>query len=45
MRYAGFLNPFHLTNLVSSPESFKLLIQGLVYFKISPAKTGDKALS
>ena len=45
MCYASSRNASHLTNLASSSESFKLLIGRLVYLKILPTKTGDKALS
>ena len=45
LRYARCLNPSHLINLASSSESFKLLINRLVYLKILPAKTVDKTLS
>ena len=44
MRHASCLNPSHVTNLTSSSESFKQLINQLVYLKIVPDKTGDKAL-
>ena len=44
MHYASCRNPSHLTNLASSSEFFKLVINLLVYLKILPAKTGDKAL-
>ena len=44
MRHASCLNPSHITNLASSSESFKQLMNQLVYLKIFPGKTGDKAL-
>ena len=44
MRHASCLNPSHVTNLASSSESFKQLMNQLVYLKIFPDKTGDKAL-
>ena len=44
MRHASCLNPSHITNLAPSSESFKQLMNQLVYLKIFPGKTGDKAL-
>ena len=44
MRHASCLNLSHVTNFASSPESFKQLMNQLVYLKIFPDKTGDKAL-
>ena len=38
------LNPSHVTNLASSSESFKQLMNQLVYLKIFPEKPGDKTL-
>ena len=45
MHYASCRNPSHLSNLASSSESFKLVINLLVYHKILLAKTVDKALT
>ena len=45
MHYASCLNLSHVTNLASSSESFKQLMNQLVYLKIFPDKTGDKALT
>ena len=44
MHHACCLNPAHVTNLASSSESFKQLMNQLVYHKIFSDKTGDKAL-
>ena len=45
MHHARCLNPSHVTNLASSSESFKQLMNQLVYLKIFPDKTADKALA
>ena len=44
MCHASCLNPSHVTNLASSSESFKQLMNQLVCLKIFPDKNGDKAL-
>ena len=44
VHYASCLIPSHVTNLASSSESFKQLMNQLVYLKILPGKTRDKAL-
>ena len=44
MHHASCLNPSHVTNLASSSESLKQLMNQLVYLKIFLDKTGDKAL-
>ena len=44
MCHASCFNPSPVTNLASSSESFKQLMNQLVYLKIFPYKTGDKAL-
>ena len=44
MRHASCLNPSYVTNLAFSSESFKQLMNKLVYLKIFPVKTGDNAL-
>ena len=44
MHHTRCLNPSHVTNLASSSESFKQLMNQLVYLKIFPDKTGDRAL-
>ena len=44
MHHASCLNPPHVTNLASSSESLKQLMNQLVYLKIFLNKTGDKAL-
>ena len=44
MHHASCLNPPHVTNLASSSESLKQLMNQLVYLKIFLDKTGDKAL-
>ena len=44
MHHTSCLNPSHVTNLASSSESFKQLMNQLVCLKIFPDKTGDKAL-
>ena len=43
MPHTSCVNPSHVTNLASS-ESFKQLMNQLVYLKIFPDKIGDKAL-
>ena len=45
MHHASCLNPSHITNLASSSESFEQLMNQLVYLKIFPGKSGDKALN
>ena len=44
MCHTSCFNPSPVTNLASSSESFKQLMNQLVYLKIFPYKTGDKAL-
>ena len=44
MHHASYLNSSHVTSLASSSESFKQLMNELVYLKIFPDKTGDTAL-
>ena len=44
MCHASCLNPSHVNNLSTSSESFKQLMNQLVFLKIFPDNTGDKAL-
>ena len=44
MCHASCRNPSHVTNLASSSESFKQLMNQLVYLKIFLDKAGQKAL-
>ena len=44
IRHTSYFNPSHVANLVSSSESFKQLMNQLVYLRIFPDRTGGKAL-
>ena len=44
MRHASCLNSSYVTNLAFSSETFKQLMNKLVYLKIFPVKTGGNAL-
>ena len=44
MRHASRLNPSYVTNLAFSSETFKQLMNKLVYLKIFPVKIGGNAL-